>query len=174
MAVVGTGNRRMLLILHGPQPPGGTKGSDRAHHKQPPPHAAVVPDVLVVMCSPTSPAYQHHPLIPLQSDDAVFEPGVFTPFGKLMDGWESARRREKGHDWCIIRLGIPGIIRGLLIDTSHFTGNFAPRVSVQAAADVRERELGAAGPAIAFTAGPSSIATDQPLLPRPGSAVVEE
>jgi len=50
-----------------------------------------------------------------------------------MDGWESRRKRTPGHDWCIIKLGVPGIIEGLDIDTSYFTGNYPPRVSVQAA-----------------------------------------
>ncbi|XP_078354837.1 allantoicase-like [Oculina patagonica] len=59
--------------------------------------------------------------------------GVFTSYGKWMDGWETRRKRIPGHDWCIIRLGIPGVIKGLDIDTSFFTGNYPPKVSVQAA-----------------------------------------
>ena len=43
--------------------------------------------------------------------------------GKVMDGWETRRKREAGHDWCIIKLGLAGIIRGFEIDTSFFTGN---------------------------------------------------
>ena len=50
--------------------------------------------------------------------------------GKWMDGWESRRRRTPGHDFCIIRLGVRGIIRGLDIDTSFFTGNFPPQASI--------------------------------------------
>ncbi len=49
-----------------------------------------------------------------------------------MDGWESRRRRTPGHDYCIIRLGVPGIIHGVDIDTSHFTGNFPPQASIDA------------------------------------------
>ncbi len=41
-----------------------------------------------------------------------------------MDGWETRRRREPGHDWCVLRLGLPGIVRGVVVDTSHFKGNF--------------------------------------------------
>ncbi|PFX30330.1 Allantoicase [Stylophora pistillata] len=59
--------------------------------------------------------------------------GVFTLCGKWMDGWETRRKRIPGHDWCIIKLGIPGVIHGLDIDTSHFTGNYPPKASVQAA-----------------------------------------
>ncbi len=40
-----------------------------------------------------------------------------------MDGWESRRRREPGHDWCVIRLGMPGTIHRVNIDTNHFRGN---------------------------------------------------
>ena len=51
--------------------------------------------------------------------------------GKWMDGWESRRRRTPGHDCCVIRLGVPGIIRGLDIDTSYFTGNYPPQASIE-------------------------------------------
>ena len=50
--------------------------------------------------------------------------------GKWMDGWESRRRRTPGYDFCIIRFGIRGVIRGLEIDTSFFTGNFPPQASI--------------------------------------------
>ncbi len=50
--------------------------------------------------------------------------------GKWMDGWESRRRRTPGHDFCVIRLGVPGVIRGLDIDTSFFTGNYPPQASI--------------------------------------------
>eukprot|EP00904_Undaria_pinnatifida_P010622 jgi/Undpi1/6690/HiC_scaffold_20.g09169.m1 len=57
----------------------------------------------------------------------------FTEFGKWMDGWESRRKRVAGHDWCIIKLGLPGRIGGVLVDTAFFTGNQAPRFSLQGA-----------------------------------------
>ena len=50
-----------------------------------------------------------------------------------MDGWETRRKRIPGHDWCIIKLGIPGVIKGIDIDTAYFTGNFPPKASVQVA-----------------------------------------
>ena len=51
-----------------------------------------------------------------------------------MDGWESRRRRDAGHDWCVIALGPigGGNVHGIEIDTAHFTGNQAPRISIQA------------------------------------------
>ncbi|XP_053565691.1 probable inactive allantoicase [Bombina bombina] len=69
----------------------------------------------------------------LKKSDPEFKPGLFTDFGKWMDGWETRRKRIPGHDWCIIQLGVPGIIYGLEADTRFFTGNYAPRISIQAA-----------------------------------------
>ena len=50
--------------------------------------------------------------------------------GKWMDGWETSRRRGPGHDHCIVRLGVPGIVHGVDIDTAFFTGNFPPHASL--------------------------------------------
>lgn len=62
----------------------------------------------------------------------VWKEGVYDDNGKWMDGWESRRKRVAGHDHCIVRLGIPGVIRGFDIDTSFFTGNFPPAASIDA------------------------------------------
>ncbi len=60
--------------------------------------------------------------------------GKYTDRGKWMDGWETRRSRVLGnHDWCVIRLGLPGIVRGLDIDTSFFRGNFPESASVEGA-----------------------------------------
>jgi allantoicase len=48
----------------------------------------------------------------------------YTDRGKWMDGWESRRRRTPGHDWCVVRLGMPGVIRGVVVDTAFFKGNY--------------------------------------------------
>jgi allantoicase len=58
----------------------------------------------------------------------------FGPRGKEYDGWETRRRRVPGHDWAVVRLGAPGVVAGVLIDTSFFTGNFPPFASVEGAA----------------------------------------
>jgi allantoicase len=58
--------------------------------------------------------------------------GAFTERGKWMDGWETRRRRSPGHDWAIIRLGAPGIVRGVVIDTTWFTGNYPESASIEA------------------------------------------
>jgi allantoicase len=57
--------------------------------------------------------------------------GQFGPNGALYNGWES-RRHNPTFDWCIIRLGTTGTIVGFDVDTSHFNGNEAPAVSVDA------------------------------------------
>lgn len=68
-----------------------------------------------------------------KEDPAVFDPNAFDAEGKLMDGWETRRKRTAGHDWCLMKLGLEGVIRGIEADTSYFTGNQVPRVSIQAA-----------------------------------------
>jgi len=52
-----------------------------------------------------------------------------------MDGWETRRRRTPGHDWAIVRLGAPGVVRGVVVDTAFFTGNFPERASVDGCSD---------------------------------------
>jgi allantoicase len=54
--------------------------------------------------------------------------------GKEYDGWETRRRRGPGSDWAVIRLGVPGIVAGVVVDTAFFTGNYPPRASVEGAA----------------------------------------
>ena len=54
--------------------------------------------------------------------------------GQVYDGWETRRRREPGHDWALVRLGLPGVVRGVVVDTAFFKGNYPPEVSVEGAA----------------------------------------
>jgi allantoicase len=68
----------------------------------------------------------------LKTGAPVFIEGKYTDKGKWMDGWESRRRRTPGFDWCIIRLGLPGIIRGVVVDTSFFRGNYPEQASLEA------------------------------------------
>src|SRR2546422_2265793 len=71
----------------------------------------------------------------LEPGRGVFLEGKYTDRGKWMDGWETRRRRGPGpdHDWCIIRLGIPGVIRAVTVDTNHFRGNHPVACSLHAA-----------------------------------------
>jgi len=64
----------------------------------------------------------------------VFIPGKYDDNGKWMDGWESRRKRVEGHDWCVIRLGVAGVVAGFEIDTSHFTGNYPPGAEIEVCA----------------------------------------
>lgn len=68
----------------------------------------------------------------LKPGRGVFIAGKYTDRGKWMDGWESRRKRGPGHDWVIIKLGLPGVIEGVDIDTNHFLGNHPPFASLDA------------------------------------------
>ena len=65
--------------------------------------------------------------------EPVFKEGVFDKHGKWMDGWESRRKRTKGHDYIILKLGKPGNIKKIDVDTSHFNGNQPSMVSIEGA-----------------------------------------
>ena len=62
----------------------------------------------------------------------VFKEGVFDKHGKWMDGWETKRKRGKGYDYLILKLGRPGRISKIDIDTSYFSGNQPIKVSLHA------------------------------------------
>lgn len=79
----------------------------------------------------------------IQPGPAVFDPERFGHKGKIMDGWETRRRRGAeaahphpdggDHDWALVRLGAPGVLHGIVVDTAHFRGNYPRAVSVEAA-----------------------------------------
>src|SRR5437762_4235514 len=62
--------------------------------------------------------------------------GEYTDRGKWMDGWETRRRREPGFDWCIVRLGLRGIVRGVDVDTAFFKGNFPEACALDGCAEL--------------------------------------
>jgi allantoicase len=68
----------------------------------------------------------------LKPTEPEWRAGVYDDNGKWMDGWESRRRRDEGHDHCIVKLAAPSTLAALDIDTHYFTGNYPPFVSVQA------------------------------------------
>lgn len=70
----------------------------------------------------------------LKAGEAVWIEGKYTDVGKWMDGWETRRRREPGYDWCLVRLGLPGVVRGVVVDTSHFRGNYPESCSLEVCA----------------------------------------
>jgi allantoicase len=95
----------------------------------------------------------------IKPEPPVFAAAQFGPKGKVYDGWETRRRREPGHDHAIVRLGVPGIVHGVVVDTSFFLANYPPQISIEA--------VNADGyPAPAELAGMSW----QPLVDRTGAA----
>jgi allantoicase len=70
----------------------------------------------------------------LKPSAPVFLEHEYTDRGKWMDGWETRRRRTPGHDWALVRLGLPGIIRGFVVDTAFFRGNYPDACSIEACA----------------------------------------
>jgi allantoicase len=94
----------------------------------------------------------------LKPHPAEWREGVYTERGKWMDGWETRRRRTEGYDWCIVRLGVPAVVRGVIVDTSFFRGNFPEACSID-------------GCATPGTPDPAMLADDTqtrwtPMLPR--------
>ena len=68
----------------------------------------------------------------LKPGRGIFIPDKYTDRGKWMDGWETRRRRTPGHDWCVVQLGLRGIIKDVDIDTNHFLGNHPSFASLDA------------------------------------------
>ncbi len=68
----------------------------------------------------------------LRSTEPIWREGIYDEHGKWMDGWETRRRRDQAHDYCIIQLAAPATLAAVDIDTRHFTGNYPPLASVQA------------------------------------------
>eukprot|EP00934_Nitzschia_sp_Nitz4_P007235 Nitzschia sp. Nitz4//scaffold10_size219509//34644//38143//NITZ4_001404-RA/size219509-snap-gene-0.359-mRNA-1//1//CDS//3329532848//7225//frame0 len=69
----------------------------------------------------------------LQDTPPIFDPDAYCEQGKVMDGWETRRRREAGHDWCLILLSHRAQISAIELDTAHFTGNHVPKVCMDIA-----------------------------------------
>ena len=72
----------------------------------------------------------------IKPEEPAFRPHTFGHKGQIMDGWETRRRREPAGDEqgdnAIVRLGCGGVVHGVVVDTSYFTGNYPPEVSVEA------------------------------------------
>jgi allantoicase len=83
----------------------------------------------VVAASDESFGDKEHLLTPEPAD---FTPGTYDHQGEVVDGWETRRRREPGHDWVIVRLGIPGVVQRVDVDTSFFTGNYPEQCWLEA------------------------------------------
>jgi allantoicase len=70
----------------------------------------------------------------IKPEAPAFAADQFGNRGKVYDGWETRRHRAPEHDHAIVRLGIPGIVHHVVVDTSFFRGNYPPQVSVEAVA----------------------------------------
>ena len=74
----------------------------------------------------------------LKPNAPVFVPETYDAKGQVYDGWETRRRRAPGgtqpdrtaRDWVIVRLGVPGVVRSIVVDTAYFTGNYPQACSV--------------------------------------------
>jgi allantoicase len=64
----------------------------------------------------------------------VWKEHEYTDRGKWMDGWESRRKRVPGFDFAIVRLGVRGLVRGFVVDTAYFRGNYPAECSIEATA----------------------------------------
>src|SRR5438477_4993472 len=67
----------------------------------------------------------------IRSSKPVWKEDEYTDRGKWMDGWESRRKRVPGHDFAILRLGAPGVVRGVVVDTAFFRGNYPSHCSIE-------------------------------------------
>ena len=76
------------------------------------------------------------------------------------DGWETRRRRDEGNDWCIVKLGLAGSIRKVIVDTAHFKGNFPDHFTLEATS-VAGDDASGDGVSWQRVIGPSPLAADQ-------------
>lgn len=53
------------------------------------------------------------------------------PVANMGDGWETRRRRHPGNDWVVLKLGRPGSVHRVEVDTAFFRGNYPARCSLK-------------------------------------------
>jgi allantoicase len=80
--------------------------------------ASVESGALVLSCSDMFFGHKHNLIMPGRATN-------------MSDGWETKRRRGPGHDWVIIKLGRPGSVNRIEVDTSYFKGNFPESCSLE-------------------------------------------
>ena len=76
----------------------------------------------------------------IRPDAPAFVPETYDAKGQLYDGWETRRRRgpdgtlpeRTPRDWVLVRLGVPGVVRSIVVDTAHFTVNYPQACSAEA------------------------------------------
>lgn len=103
--------------------------ADRSDRPETPDLASHAVGGTVVACSDEFFAEVDNLLKPTES---TYQPSTFGNKGQVYDGWETRRRRTPGHDWALVRLGVPGVLRTVVVDTAHFLGNFPESCRVEA------------------------------------------
>src|ERR1700685_1100301 len=76
----------------------------------------------------------------IRPDAPVFVPETYDAKGQVYDGGETRRRRGPGgaprgrgaRDGVSVRLGVPGVVRSIVVDTAFFTGNYPQACSADA------------------------------------------
>src|SRR3954466_16291868 len=68
----------------------------------------------------------------LRTQKPVWKEREYTDRGKWMDGWESRRKRTPGDDFAIVRLGLRGVVRGVVVDKAFFRGNYPSHCTIEA------------------------------------------
>ena len=61
--------------------------------------------------------------------ESLILPGRSTHMG---DGWETRRRRGPGSDWAIVQLATPGTLKRVVVETTHYKGNYPDTCSLEA------------------------------------------
>ena len=61
--------------------------------------------------------------------ESLILPGRSTHMG---DGWETRRRRGPGSDWAVVTLGVPGTLKRVGLETTHYKGNYPDTCSLEA------------------------------------------
>jgi allantoicase len=57
-----------------------------------------------------------------------------------------------GQEWCILKLGVPGIAEHIEVDTNHFKGNFPDSIVVEAAKSSEADDKDCSWPIVLLTA----------------------
>ncbi|MDA2894564.1 allantoicase [Mycolicibacterium sp. BiH015] len=81
--------------------------------------------------------------------EPAFVPGTYDLRGEVVDGWETRRHAGPDGDWVIVRLGAPGRISAVDVDTRFFSGNHPTACCVEAC--VLDRTSEPCGPGVAWT-----------------------
>jgi len=68
----------------------------------------------------------------IRPEAPIWREGVYDDHGKWMDGWETRRRRDGGHDCCVVRLCARAVVRGVDVDTAFFNGNQPLAATIEA------------------------------------------